>query len=77
MNDQLSAPRDSPPAGKIILGLVAGAVSGVLLRDWLAPWSCARSEWRIAFPFLVVLIVPGGVWTIVQGVSDARRRKKN
>jgi len=76
MNNRLSAPRDSPPVGKIVLGLVAVVVSGVLLWDWFAPWSGARSEWRMGFPILAVLLAPGGVWAIVQGVSDAGRRKR-
>lgn len=72
-DNELSARRqEGKPSGRIALGVFAVFVASILLLDWIAPFSAANPQVRSIFPFLALLVVPGGVLQIVIGMRRIR-----
>jgi hypothetical protein len=77
MNGTDHQPRaDGPAGGRIALGVFALFISAILILDWLVPFSAAEPQVRAIFPLLGFLVLAAGVFTLVLGVNQLRRRSR-
>lgn len=69
---QSQKPGESPPAGRILLGITALIVAVLFVSDALAPWSAASDSARGLFPWLALAIGAGGIVVLIGGIRGLR-----